>query len=97
MIRLDQLGQGKDSSSDKSSVYTGKQTDHPSRRTTCVVRPFRRTCLCSSSGRMIRLCLNAAQEELHIVYTCSQQSFQNNLKECNNAETISTSFYGSFT
>ena len=42
------------------------------------------------------MCINAAQDELHFVYTCIQQSFQNNSKECNNAET-STSFYGTFT
>ena len=37
------------------------------------------------------MCINAAQDELHFVYTCIQQSFQNNLKECNDVET-STSF-----
>ena len=36
-------------------INAGKQTDHPSRRTICVVRLFRRICWHSSSWRMIRL------------------------------------------
>ena len=42
------------------------------------------------------MCINSAQDELHLVYNCIQESFQNNLKECNNSET-STSFYKTFT
>ena len=38
------------------------------------------------------MCINAAQDELHFLYTCIQQSFQNNLKERNDEET-STTFY----
>ena len=33
------------------------------------------------------MCINAAQDELHFVYTCIQQSCQHYLKECNDAET----------
>ena len=42
------------------------------------------------------MCINAAQDGLYFVYTCIQQSFQNDLKKCSNAET-SISFYGTFT
>ena len=38
------------------------------------------------------MCINAAQDGLYFVYTCIQQSFQNNLKEFNMAET-NTVFY----
>ena len=45
MIRLEELGQRKDSSSDNSSVYKrGQADDHPSWRTICVVRLISRTC-----------------------------------------------------
>ena len=33
------------------------------------------------------MCINVEQDELYFVYTCIQQSFQHNLKECNDAET----------
>ena len=38
-------------------INTGKQTDHPSRRTICIVRLIRRTSERSSSSRMIRPCV----------------------------------------
>ena len=41
---------------------------------------------------LIRLCINVAQDELYLVYTCIQHSFQKNSKECNMAETT-TSFW----
>ena len=48
------------------------------------------------TGITAYVCINASQDEVYFVYTCTQQSFQNNLKEFNNSET-STSFYGTFT
>ena len=53
------------SSSDNPSVYKyGQQTDHPSRRTICVVCLGRRTKVDNLSGRIISLCIDAATEEL---------------------------------
>ena len=98
MICLSELGQGKDSSSDNSSVYKHGQADGSSVKTNYLRSSSVQTNLLAYFVLTDdpSVCINAAQDELYFVYTCIQQSFRNNLKECNNPET-STSVYGTFT
>ena len=77
MIRPDELGQGKDSSSNNSSVYKNGQAGKSSDKTN-YLRSF------SVQMNLLAyflltddpsMCINAAQDELHFVYTCYSAEF----------------------
>ena len=101
MIRLEELEQGIDSSSNNLSVYKHRQADGSS---------VKMNYLCSWSVIQTNLlawfvltdnpsvCINAAQDKLYFLLSILifNRVLQNNLKECSNPET-STSFYGTFT
>ena len=77
MIRLDELRQGKGSSSDNSSVYKHGQADGSSVKTNYLRSSSLQTNLLAYFVLKDNpsVCINAAHDELHFVYTCIQQSF----------------------